>query len=45
MFGFTEEQIHRYARHIVLPQLGGKGQRKLLDSRVLVAGWGDWGRR
>ena len=43
MFGFTEEQIHRYARHIVLPQLGGKGQRKLLDSRVLVVGVGGLG--
>jgi molybdopterin/thiamine biosynthesis adenylyltransferase len=43
MFGFTEEQIHRYARHIVLPQLGGKGQRRLLDSRVLVVGVGGLG--
>jgi len=43
MSGFTEEQIHRYARHIVLPQLGGKGQRKLLDSRVLVVGVGGLG--
>ena len=43
MFGFTEEQIHRYARHIVLPQLGGKGQRKLLESRVLVVGLGGLG--
>jgi adenylyltransferase/sulfurtransferase len=43
MLGFTEEQIHRYARHIVLPQLGGKGQRKLLDARVLVVGVGGLG--
>jgi molybdopterin/thiamine biosynthesis adenylyltransferase len=43
MFGFTEEQIRRYARHIVLPQLGGKGQRKLLNSRVLVVGVGGLG--
>lgn len=43
MLGFTEEQIHRYARHIVLPQVGGKGQRKLLDSRVLVVGVGGLG--
>ncbi len=43
MFGFTEEQIHRYARHIVLPNVGGKGQRKLLDSRVLVVGAGGLG--
>ena len=43
MLGFTEEQIHRYARHIVLPQLGGKGQRRLLDSRVLIVGVGGLG--
>jgi adenylyltransferase/sulfurtransferase len=43
MMGFTEEQIRRYARHIVLPQLGGRGQRKLLDSRVLVVGVGGLG--
>src|SRR5512137_250812 len=43
MPAFTEEQIRRYARHIVLPQLGGKGQRKLLESRVLVVGVGGLG--
>lgn len=43
MFGFSEEQIRRYARHIVLPQVGGKGQRKLLESRVLVVGAGGLG--
>ena len=40
---FTEEQIRRYARHIILPEVGGKGQRKLLDARVLVIGAGGLG--
>jgi adenylyltransferase/sulfurtransferase len=43
MFGFTEEQIKRYARHIVLPGVGGRGQRRLLDARVLVVGAGGLG--
>ena len=40
---FTEEQLHRYARHIVMPEVGGKGQIKLLESRVLVVGAGGLG--
>ncbi|MGE5545674.1 MAG: HesA/MoeB/ThiF family protein [Solirubrobacterales bacterium] len=40
---FTEEQIHRYARHIILPEVGGVGQARLLDSRVLVIGAGGLG--
>jgi len=43
MFKFTEEQIKRYARHIILPEVGGKGQEKLLNSRVLVIGAGGLG--
>lgn len=43
MTEFTEEQIHRYARHIILPEVGGEGQRKLLASRVLVVGAGGLG--
>ena len=35
---FTEEQVQRYSRHIILPNIGGRGQRKLLDSSVLVIG-------
>lgn len=41
--GFTPEQLDRYARHIILPQVGGKGQRRLLDSRVFVVGAGGLG--
>lgn len=40
---FTEAQIRRYARHILLPQVGGKGQEALLESRVLVIGAGGLG--
>jgi adenylyltransferase/sulfurtransferase len=40
---FTEEQIHRYARHIVLPEVGGRGQKRLLTARVLVVGAGGLG--
>jgi molybdopterin/thiamine biosynthesis adenylyltransferase len=40
---FTEEQIKRYSRQIILPEVGGKGQRKLLASRVLVLGAGGLG--
>jgi adenylyltransferase/sulfurtransferase len=43
MFGFTEDQIRRYARHIVLQGVGGKGQRRLLEARVLVVGAGGLG--
>lgn len=40
---FTEEQIHRYARHIILPEVGGVGQARLLESKVLVVGAGGLG--
>ncbi len=40
---FSEEQIERYARHIILPEVGGEGQAKLLQSRVLVVGAGGLG--
>ena len=40
---FTDEQIKRYSRQIILPDVGGIGQRKLLDSKVLVVGAGGLG--
>jgi adenylyltransferase/sulfurtransferase len=43
MTDFTDAQVHRYARHIILPEVGGEGQRRLLDARVLVVGAGGLG--
>ncbi|MBL26651.1 MAG: adenylyltransferase [Rhodospirillaceae bacterium] len=40
---FSEEQINRYARHIILKEVGGTGQAKLLESKVLVVGAGGLG--
>lgn len=40
---FTEEQIKRYSRHIILPEVGGKGQKKLREARVFLAGAGGLG--
>ncbi|MGV8997525.1 MAG: HesA/MoeB/ThiF family protein [Parvibaculaceae bacterium] len=39
----TDTQLERYARHIVLKEIGGPGQKKLLKSRVLVIGAGGLG--
>ena len=39
----TDQQIERYARHLVLPEIGEDGQLKLLQSRVLVIGAGGLG--
>jgi adenylyltransferase/sulfurtransferase len=40
---FREDQIQRYARHILLPEIGGAGQAKLLAARVLIIGAGGLG--
>ena len=40
---FTEAQLHRYARHIILPEVGGIGQARLMDAKVLVVGAGGLG--
>jgi molybdopterin/thiamine biosynthesis adenylyltransferase len=39
----TDEQLERYARHIVLREVGGPGQARLLRARVLVVGAGGLG--
>ncbi|WP_026841835.1 HesA/MoeB/ThiF family protein [Citrifermentans bremense] len=39
----SEEQITRYSRHILLKEVGGKGQKKLLEGRVLIIGAGGLG--
>ncbi|MFA3783528.1 ThiF family adenylyltransferase [Melioribacteraceae bacterium 4301-Me] len=40
---FSEEQIYRYSRHIILKEVGGEGQKKLLESKILVIGAGGLG--
>jgi molybdopterin-synthase adenylyltransferase len=40
---FSESQIERYARHIVLREVGGVGQVKLLQAKVLIIGAGGLG--
>jgi molybdopterin/thiamine biosynthesis adenylyltransferase len=39
----NDEQLLRYSRHILLPQIGIEGQRRLLASRVLIVGLGGLG--
>jgi molybdopterin/thiamine biosynthesis adenylyltransferase len=39
----TEEQFHRYARHLILDEVGEAGQERLLAARVLVIGAGGLG--
>jgi molybdopterin/thiamine biosynthesis adenylyltransferase len=39
----TEQQMERYSRHIILAQVGGTGQEKLLASKVLIVGAGGLG--
>lgn len=39
----TDAQFHRYARHLILDEVGEEGQRKLLASHVLVVGAGGLG--
>ncbi|MEP1522936.1 molybdopterin-synthase adenylyltransferase MoeB [Ascidiaceihabitans sp.] len=40
---FTETELNRYARHIVLRELGGPGQKALKQAKVLVVGAGGLG--
>jgi molybdopterin/thiamine biosynthesis adenylyltransferase len=39
----SDEELQRYARHVVLPEIGGPGQQRLKKSRVLVVGAGGLG--
>jgi molybdopterin/thiamine biosynthesis adenylyltransferase len=39
----TEAQVRRYSRHLILAEVGGSGQRKLLNSKVLLVGAGGLG--
>lgn len=40
---FTDEEIERYARHLVLREVGGPGQQRLKSARVLIVGAGGLG--
>jgi adenylyltransferase/sulfurtransferase len=37
------EQVNRYSRHIIMPQVGPSGQRKIMESSVLIIGAGGLG--
>src|SRR6202795_4032819 len=39
----NREELIRYSRHILLPQVGGEGQRALKNSRVVLIGAGGLG--
>jgi adenylyltransferase/sulfurtransferase len=39
----SDDELDRYARHIVLPQVGGMGQRRLKEARIAVIGAGGIG--
>ncbi len=39
----TPEQVNRYSRHIIMPQVGPTGQRKIMESSVLIIGAGGLG--
>ena len=43
MIKLTNEQLERYSRHIILSQVGGTGQKKILSSKVLIIGTGGLG--
>lgn len=40
---FSDEQLERYSRHIILKEIGVKGQKKLLNAKVLIIGAGGLG--
>jgi molybdopterin/thiamine biosynthesis adenylyltransferase len=40
---FTDDQLMRYSRHIILPEVGGKGQEKIAKARVFIVGAGGLG--
>ncbi len=39
----TPDQVERYSRHIIMPQVGSSGQRKLMEAKVLIVGAGGLG--
>ncbi|MCQ2217956.1 MAG: HesA/MoeB/ThiF family protein [Paludibacteraceae bacterium] len=43
MFDFTEEELNRYSRHILLQDVGVEGQEKIRNAKVLIVGAGGLG--
>ncbi|MGN1263828.1 MAG: HesA/MoeB/ThiF family protein [Prevotella sp.] len=43
MFDFTEDEVQRYSRHILLKEVGVEGQEKIRSGKVLVVGAGGLG--
>jgi molybdopterin/thiamine biosynthesis adenylyltransferase len=43
VMSFSDEEVERYARHLVLREIGGPGQQKLKAAKVLVVGMGGLG--
>jgi hypothetical protein len=41
--GLTREEVARYSRHLIIPDLGPDGQKRLKNARVLVIGAGGLG--
>ncbi|HLF79136.1 MAG TPA: ThiF family adenylyltransferase, partial [Dehalococcoidia bacterium] len=42
-YALTPERVTRYSRHLIMPQVGSVGQRKLFDAKVLMVGAGGLG--
>jgi len=43
MLNFTDSQLERYSRHIILQEVGVEGQEKILQAKVLIVGAGGLG--
>ncbi len=41
--GLTPDQVKRYHRHLIMPEVGSKGQRRLASAKVLLVGAGGLG--
>ena len=42
-YALTPERVTRYSRHLIMPQVGSVGQRKIFDAKVLMVGAGGLG--